>query len=45
MRTFEIYWDDLTPEAQERLSELHNGNDNIFPLAEIVVEEDEEEIN
>lgn len=28
-----IYWDDLTPEAQERLSIHNNGNNDTIPLA------------
>lgn len=36
MNQFEIYWDDLTPECQERLRKWlggENGNYDVFPLA------------
>ena len=46
MKTFDIYWDDLTEECQKRLSEFleldedeGDGNFSILPLAEINVED------
>ena len=36
---YEIYWDDLTAEAQERLKALSDGNNDIVPLA-IIERED-----
>lgn len=38
MTQYEIYWSDLTPEAQERLSELKDDNVDLSPLAIIDVE-------
>lgn len=43
MKTFQIFWDDLTEEAQERLQELHDDNFDIMPIATIDIEDDEEE--
>ena len=39
----QLYWDDLSPSAKERLLELlgENGNYDVFPLAELVFENDE----
>lgn len=45
MKTFKIYWDDLTEECQQRLYEFlggENGNYDVFPLAELSVEEEED---
>jgi hypothetical protein len=42
MAQFEIYWDDLTDEAKERLSDLNHGNVDLTPLAVIEVEDVEE---
>lgn len=33
-----IYWDDLTPEAQERLSIHNSGNNDTIPLASLYYE-------
>lgn len=43
MKTFEIYKQDLTPEAQARLEEFTGGDDNydVFPIATLEVEEEE----
>ena len=38
MAQFEIYWDDLTDEAKERLSDLNHGNVDLAPLAVIEVD-------
>lgn len=38
METYEIYWDDLTPEAQQRLSDLYHENIELSPLAIIEIE-------
>ena len=40
----EIYWDDLTREKQENLLNLLGDNRNwdVFPIAEIEIEEDAE---
>lgn len=43
MKTFQIFWDDLTEEAQERLQELYDDNIDIMPIATIDIEDDEEE--
>ena len=40
MTQHEIFWDDLTPEAQERLKDLNRGNIDLSPLAIIEVEEE-----
>ncbi len=37
METYEIFWDDLTQEAQKRLAPIHNGNDDI-PIVIIELE-------
>ncbi len=44
MKTLEIYKQDLTPEAQARLEEFTNGDDNydVFPIATLEVEEDDQ---
>lgn len=41
MKSFEIYWHDLTEDAQERLKDLYHDNIDISPLAFIDVEDDE----
>ena len=44
MKIFEIYWDDLTQECQERLYDFlggSNGNYDLFPVAELEEEEEE----
>lgn len=38
MDSYEIYWDDLTSEAQERLKELYHDNIDLSPLAIIDIE-------
>lgn len=40
MKTYEIYWSDLTPEAMKRLKDLHHDNIELSPLAIIDIEED-----
>lgn len=40
MKQFEIYWHDLTVDAQERLKDLYHDNIDISPLAIIDVEDD-----
>ena len=44
--TFEIYWDDLTPECQNRLKEFlggDNGNYDVFPIATLSNDEEDED--
>lgn len=41
MVQYEIYWDDLTEEAQERLKRLYHENIDISPLAIVEIEESE----
>ena len=43
MAQFEIYWDDLTDEAKERLSDLYHGNIDLAPLAIIEVDDEKSE--
>ena len=38
MESYEIFWNDLTVEAQERLKELYHDNIDIAPLAIIDIE-------
>ena len=45
MKHFEIYWSDLTKEAQGRLSELNHENIEVSPLATIDIENVEYEID
>lgn len=40
MRTFEIYWNDLTDDAKERLKDLNHDNVDLSPLAIIELEDD-----
>lgn len=45
MKQFEIYWDDLTAECQQRLYEFlgnENGNYDAFPIVTLEVEEDDQ---
>jgi len=42
MITHEIYWDDLTPETQERLKKVYHENISLSPLAIIEIEEEDE---
>lgn len=46
MTSYEIYWNDLTPEAQERLAALNHDNVGLSPLAIIDLEygENDEEV-
>jgi hypothetical protein len=41
-KQYEIYWDDLTEEAQLRLKELYHENIELSPLAIIDIESEEE---
>lgn len=43
MKTFEIYWDDLTEESKERLKELYHDNIELAPIAIIDLEEDDDD--
>lgn len=48
MATIEIYWDDLTPEKQQEIFEAlggDNGNYNVFPIATLEFEDEEDENN
>ena len=42
-KVVQLFWDDLSAEAKERLLELlgDNGNYDVFPLTELVFENDE----
>jgi hypothetical protein len=42
MKIFEIYWEDLTPEAQERNKDLYHSNINLTPIA--IIDNDDDEI-
>ena len=44
-KVVQLYWDDLSAEAKERLLELlgENGNSDVFPLAELVFENENDE--
>lgn len=42
MNSYEIYWDDLSPEAQERLQDLHHENIDLAPIAIIDIQDEEE---
>ena len=39
MKSYEIYWNDLSDEAKERLKDLYHDNIDLSPLAIIDVEE------
>ena len=41
MTQYEIYWSDLTKEAQERLKGMWHGNIELSPLAIIDIEEEQ----
>lgn len=41
--TYEIYWDDLTPEKQAEMRDVYHENIDLSPLAIIEIEDDEEE--
>ena len=45
MTEIEIYWDDLKPEKQKEILEAlgENGNYDVFPLAVLEFEEEQEE--
>lgn len=40
MKTYEIYWSNLSKEAQEKMKELYHDNIELSPLAIIEIEED-----
>jgi len=44
-KVIQLYWDDLSSSAKERLLELFgdNGNYDVFPLAELVFENETDE--
>lgn len=45
-KIFEFYWKDLTEDCQNRLYEFlggENGNDDTFPFAELVIEDEQNE--
>ena len=41
MKTYEIYWNDLTFEAQKRLKDLYHDNVQLTPLAIIEIESED----
>lgn len=44
MRTFEIYFEDLTPDKQQELIEFlggENGNYDVIPLVTLEIEDDD----
>ncbi len=45
MKTFEIYWDDLTEEAQTRMQEMYHENIGMLPIAIVDIEDEEEDDN
>lgn len=44
MKTFEIYWNDLTDDAKERLKDLNHDNVDLSPLAIIELDDDDDEL-
>ena len=44
-KVIQLFWDDLSSSAKERLLELlgDNGNYDVFPLAELVYENENDE--
>lgn len=42
MKSFEIYWSDLTYEAQKRLKELYHENIELTPIAIVDIENTED---
>ena len=44
-KVIQLFWDDLSSSAKERLLELFgdNGNYDVFPLAELVIENETDE--
>jgi len=43
MKTYEIYWDDLTPDAQEKLKDMYHENIDLTPIACIEIQDDVED--
>lgn len=46
MKTIEIYWDDLTEEKQQEIFDAlggENGNYDVFPIATLEIEDNQEE--
>jgi len=43
MRTYKIFWSDLTDEARKRLEDIYHANIELSPLAVIDIEEEETE--
>ena len=46
-KNFEFYWQDLTPECQERFEEFlggENGNYDVIPFATLEIEADLDEV-
>ena len=44
MESFEIYWDDLTPQAQKRLKSLYHDNIDLSPLAIVDIESEDRQL-
>ena len=40
MQQFEIYWDDLTEDGEEKLKDLYHENIDLSPIAIINLEEE-----
>jgi hypothetical protein len=40
MKSYKIYWKDLTDEARKRLAEIYHDNIDLSPLAIIDIEEE-----
>ncbi len=45
MKQYEIYWSDLSKEAQERLKDIYHENIELSPLAIIDIEDNQEHLN
>jgi len=43
LKEYQIFWDDLTPEAQERLKELNHDNIDNLPIAIVDIEDLDED--
>ena len=43
MQSYEIYWDDLTQEAKERLMPMYHENIDLVPIAVVDIEDEEPE--
>lgn len=41
MKSYEIYWDDLTDDAKERLKDMYHENIDLSPIAIVGIENDE----